>query len=57
MFYILESGEKEWAVDIYPQTMIECLEIAQYARWGWLDPIRKEKCYNDLIDRLKSVAF
>ena len=57
LFYILESGEKEWAVDIYPQTMIECLEIAQYARWGWLDPIRKEKRYNDLIDRLKSVAF
>lgn len=57
LFYILESGEKEWAVDIYPQTMIECLEIAQYARWGWLDLIRKEKRYIDLIGRLKAVVF
>ena len=57
LFYILESGEKECAVDIYPQTMIECLEIAQYARWGWLDLIRKEKRYIDLIDRLKAVVF
>ena len=57
LFYILENGEKEWSVDIYPQTMIECLESANYARWGWLDHIRKEKRYIDLIDRLKAVVF
>lgn len=57
LFYILENGEKEWSVDIYPQTMIECLESANYARWGWLEHIRKEKRYIDLIDRLKAVVF
>ena len=42
---------------IYPQSIIECLEEADYARWGWLDPIRKEKRFVDIIDRLKNISF
>ena len=42
---------------IYPQSIIECLEEADYARWGWLKPIRKEKRFIDIIDRLKRLSF
>ena len=42
---------------IYPQSIIECLEEADYARWGWLEPIRKEKRFVDIIDRLKKIVF
>lgn len=57
LFYKLENGDYEEAASIFPQSIIECLEVAEYARWGWLDPIRKENRYNDLISRLKAVAF
>ena len=57
LFYKLENNEEEPAVAIFPQSLIECLEVAEYARWGWLNPIRKERRFIDLIDRLKKVVF
>ena len=53
MLYKLENDEEESAIAIFPQSIIECLEVAEYARWGWLKPIRKEKRFIDIIDRLK----
>ena len=53
LFYKLENDDKEEAVAIFPTSIIECLEVAEYARWGWLNPIRNEKRFIDIIERLK----
>ena len=57
LLYKLENDEEESAIAIFPQSIIECLEVAEYARWGWLKPIRKEKRFVDIIDRLKKIVF
>lgn len=57
LFYKLENDDYEEAVSIFPQSIIECLEIAEYARWGWLNPIRKENRFIDIIGRLKKLVF
>ena len=57
LLYKLENDEEESAIAIFPQSIIECLEVAEYARWGWLKPIRKEKRFIDIIERLKKIVF
>ena len=58
LLYKLENDDDDdEAVTIFPQSIIECLEVAEYARWGWLNPIRKENRFIGLIDRLKKVIF
>lgn len=57
LFYKLENDDEEEAVTIFPQSIIECLEVAEYARWGWLKPIRKEKRFINIIERLKKIVF
>ena len=54
LLYSLENGEKELAADIFPQSILKCLETAQYARWEWLTPIRKEERFVALLDKLKN---
>ncbi len=53
--YRLENGEIEIAeyTFLYLDTMIECLNEANYARWGWLAPVRGEERFVKLIERLK----
>ena len=57
LLYKLENDEDESAIAIFPQSIIECLEVAEYARWGWLKPIRKEKRFINIIERLKKIVF
>lgn len=57
MYYILENGEEEeFAVNIFPQTQAESLTTADYSRWVWLEPIRKEQRFADILGRLNAVA-
>ncbi len=53
LYYILENGgEEEFDLNIFPQSAAECLETADYSRWAWLEPIRKEKRFARILERL-----
>ena len=54
LYYALENGETELSSQIFPQSELECLTTADYARWGWLNPIRQEERFIHLIQRLKA---
>lgn len=57
MHYILENGgEEEFTLNIFPQSVAECLETADYSRWAWLKPIRKEKRFTDILERLNAIV-
>lgn len=57
MHYILENdGEEEFTLNIFPQSVAECLETADYSRWVWLKPIRKEKRFTDILERLNAIV-
>lgn len=53
--YHTENGDEEEFAVIAPQTGLDCLTNADYARWGWLAPIRKDKRFVDLMERLKTL--
>lgn len=55
LWYILESGESEMCIEIFPKTELECLATAEYARWGWLNDLRKEERFANLIQRLEKI--
>lgn len=52
LLYTLENGEQEMFGEIFPQSELECLTTAEYARWGWLHQLRKEEHFLELIERL-----
>jgi len=51
--YTLEHGQLEVFAEIFPKCEIECLAEAEYARWGWLNELRKEEHFTNLVKRLK----
>ena len=51
--YTLENGQYEIFAEIFPKSEIECLAEAEYARWGWLNEIRKEEHFVELLHRLE----
>lgn len=53
---VLEDGSTDFYESIFINSLIECLESAEYARWGWLNPVRNEERFIILIDRLKNHA-
>ncbi len=55
LYYTTESGQQERCDEIVPKIILECLESADYARFGWLDTIRSEKRFKELIARLKTL--
>lgn len=55
LFYTLDDGESEMFEQIFPQSELECLATADYARWGWLDPIRGEERFARLVQRLEKI--
>lgn len=56
MYYVLENGEEEeFTHNIFPQSVAECLETADYSRWGWLEPLRKDKRFADILKRLNAI--
>lgn len=52
LLYTLENGEQEMFGEIFPQSELEYLITAEYARWGWLHQLRKEERFLELIERL-----
>ena len=42
-------------IEIFPKSELECLATAEYARWGWLTPIRKEERFAKLIQRIEKI--
>ena len=52
----LENGESEFHGSIEPKLMYEWLYTADYHRWSWLQDIRKEQRYIDLVERLKALG-
>lgn len=53
--YRTEKGDEEEFAIIAPKAEFDCLANADYARWGWLAPIRKDKRFVDLMERLKAL--
>lgn len=53
--YRTENGDEEEFAVIAPQAALDCLANADYARWGWLAPIRGENRFVDLMKRLKAL--
>ena len=53
--YRTEKGEEEEFAVIAPKAELDCLVNADYARWGWLAPIRGENRFVDLMKRLKAL--
>lgn len=53
--YTLENGESEVFAEIFPKSEMECLANAEYARWGWLNDLRKEERFVKLIQRLEKI--
>lgn len=53
LFYTLENGEKKEFNEISPQWIYECLALNDFSVWKWLDPIRKENRFSDLMERIK----
>ena len=53
----LENGEIETSEHIftYFDSIKECLADAEYSRWGWISPIRKEDRFIKLIERLDAL--
>lgn len=52
-YYTLENRERDFYGSIDPKWMYECLYINNNSRWSWLQDIRKEQKYIDLVARLK----
>ena len=52
-YYTLENGESDFYGSIEPMWIYECLYLNNNSRWSWLQDIRKEQKYIDLVDRLK----
>ena len=52
-YYTLENGESDFYGSIEPKWMHECLYIKNNSRWSWLQDIRKEQKFIDLVERLK----
>ena len=55
LFYRLENGETEEFEQIFPKDALACLKTAKYARWGWLEPIRKETKFCELMKRIENL--
>ena len=55
LWYTLENDESEMCIEIFPKSELECLATAEYARWGWLTPIRKEERFAKLIQRIEKI--
>lgn len=55
--YTLENGQFEVFAEIFPKCEIECLADAEYARWGWLNKLRKEERFINLIRRLEEKIY
>jgi len=53
--YRTENGDEEEFAVIAPKAEFDCLANADYARWGWLAPIRGEKRFIDLMERLNTL--
>ena len=52
LYYTLENGKSDFYGSIEPRMMYECLYTANYHRWSWLQKIRKEPKYNELVHQL-----
>ncbi len=52
-YYTLENGESDFYGSIEPKWMYEYLYIHNGSRWSWLQDIRKDQKYIDLVERLK----
>ena len=55
LWYTLENDKSEMCTEIFPKDQLECLATAEYARWGWLNNLRKESRFVKLIQRLKNI--
>jgi len=55
LWYTLENDESEMCIEIFPKSELVCLATAEYARWGWLTPIRKEERFAKLIQRIEKI--
>ena len=55
--YTLENGQFEVFAEIFPKCEIECLADAEYARWGWLNKLRKEERFINLTRRLEENIY
>jgi len=53
----LENGDSEFYGSIDPKKMYEWLYLADYHRWSWLQDIRKEEQYIDLVEQLKNLGI
>lgn len=53
LYYVLENGETDFVGSVDPKWMYECLYVANHYRWAWLQGIRKEQRFIDLVDCLK----
>lgn len=53
----LENGESEFYGSIDPNEMYEWLYLADHHRWRWLQDIRKEEKYIDLVGQLKNLGI
>ena len=57
IYYILENGEEEeCSLNIFPKGNAECLETATYSRWAWLEHLRQEQRFINILKRLNAVA-
>lgn len=55
LWYTLENNESEMCMEIFPKSELECLATAKYARWGWLESIRKEERFTKLLLRIEKI--
>ena len=52
----LENGESDFYGSIEPDMLYDCLYTAELNRWSWLQDIRKEQRFIDLVERLKALG-
>ena len=53
LYYVLENGETDFVGSVDPKWMYEWLYVVNHYRWAWLQDIRKEQRFINLVDCLR----
>lgn len=56
LYCTLENGDTDFYGSVETKWMYECLYLNDFSRWTWLQEIRKEQKFVDLVQRLKELG-